>query len=71
MEKGWIDGLIPAQPIKLARVALMDAVHAYMGKKIPKRVYTTDDVVISAEDLKSFDLSDSVAPKGWKPKWTS
>lgn len=71
MRDGWIDGLIPAQPIKLARVALMDAFHAYMGKKIPKRVYTTDDVVVSREDLKSFDLSDAVAPKGWKPKWTS
>ena len=71
LRDGWIDGLIPAQPIKLARVALMDAFHAYMGKKIPKRVYTTDDVVVNKEDLKSFDLSDAVAPKGWKPNWKS
>ena len=71
LRDGWIDGLIPAQPIKLARVALMDAFHAYMGKKIPKRVYTTDDVVVNKEDLKSFDLSDAVAPKGWKPSWKS
>jgi inositol transport system substrate-binding protein len=71
MREGWIDGLIPAQPIKLARVAFMDAFYASLGRKIPETVYTTDDVVISREELEAFDQSDAMAPADWKPEWKS
>ncbi|MHB8279097.1 MAG: sugar ABC transporter substrate-binding protein [Candidatus Humimicrobiaceae bacterium] len=71
MSNGWIDGLVPAQPIKLARMTFMNAFYASVGREIPKVLYTTDDIVINKESLPTFDLSDSIAPKDWKPDWKS
>lgn len=67
MEEGWIDGLVPAQPVKLARMAVQYAFAALQGNKIPDVLYTTDDMVVDAEMLPTFDQSDAVAPEGWKP----
>lgn len=67
MNDGLLSGVLPAQPVKLARLAVMYAVDATMGNKVPKRVYTTDEFVLTKESLATFDMSDASAPKGWKP----
>ncbi len=71
MENGWYDGLIPCQPIKTARIALMSAFYASVGRELPEIIYSTDDIVIDSETLPTFDLSDAVCPEGWKPDWKS
>lgn len=71
MGNGWIDGLIPCQPIKLARMTFMNAFYASIGREIPKTLYTTDDIVIDKDALPTFDQSDAIAPKDWKPNWKS
>ncbi len=67
MADGWITGLIPAQPVKLARLAVTYAYKAALGETVPKVVYTTDEMVVDQEMLPTFDQSDAVAPPGWKP----
>ncbi|MBM3449965.1 MAG: sugar ABC transporter substrate-binding protein [Armatimonadetes bacterium] len=67
MRDGLLTGVLPAQPVKLARLAVMYAVDAAMGNKVPKRVYTTDEMVFTTQSLATFDMSDASAPKGWKP----
>ena len=68
MEQGWIDGLVPCQPVKLARMSLTYAVEAAMGQRIPPRIYTTDDMVLDFEAYTTFDTSDAMAPDGWRPR---
>ncbi len=67
MANGWITGLIPCQPVKLARMAVQYAFAAANGQKVPEKIYTTDDTVVDAKMLPSFDQSDAMAPAGWKP----
>jgi ABC-type sugar transport system substrate-binding protein len=67
MEEGWITATIPCQPIKLARSAVLYAAKAVQGEKIPKRIYTGDEIIITIENFKNFDTSDAMAPEGWKP----
>lgn len=69
MDEGWLDALLPCQPIKVGRVSLMNAFYAAIGREIPKVIYTTDDIMISRDVMETFDKSDALAPKGWKPKW--
>jgi ribose transport system substrate-binding protein len=67
LNDGLLSGILPAQPVKLARLAVVYAVDAAMGNKVPKRVYTTDEFVLTKETIGTFDMSDASAPKGWKP----
>jgi len=67
MDEGWITGLVPCQPVKLARIAVTNAYKAAIGENVPARIYTTDDIVIDKETLPTFDTSDSMAPADWKP----
>ena len=69
MEEGWITATIPCQPIKLARSAVLYAAKAVQGEKIPKRIYTGDEIIITIENLKNFDTSDAMVPEGWKPSF--
>lgn len=71
MDNGWMDALLPAQPIKIARVALMNAFYAAIGREIPKIIYSTDDIMIRRDEMETFDKSDALAPKDWKPEWRS
>jgi hypothetical protein len=43
LNDGLLSGILPAQPVKLARLAVVYAVEAAMGNKVHKRVYTTDE----------------------------
>jgi len=67
MNEGLLSGILPAQPVKLARLAVVYGIDAAMGNKVPKRVYTTDEFVLTKENMGTFDMSDAAAPKGWKP----
>jgi ABC-type sugar transport system substrate-binding protein len=71
MEDGWIDALMPAQPIKGARIALVNAFYAAIGRDVPDLIYEGDDYMIPAEEFPHFDTSDAVAPEGWQPDWKS
>ncbi len=67
MNEGLLSGILPAQPVKLARLAVVYGVDVAMGNRVPKRVYTTDEFVLTKETIGTFDMSDASAPKGWKP----
>lgn len=67
LNDGLLTGVLPAQPVKLARLSVAYAVEAALGNPVPKRVYTTDEFVLTKESLGTFDTSDASAPKGWKP----
>ncbi|MCL6451570.1 MAG: sugar ABC transporter substrate-binding protein [Acetobacteraceae bacterium] len=67
MREGWITGLVPCQPVKLARMSVMYAFKAVRGEPVPKKIYTSDEMVVDLERLATFDLSDCMAPAGWKP----
>jgi ribose transport system substrate-binding protein len=76
MKEGWIDGTIPAQPVKLAETAVEDAVKLANGEKVEGesgdpccdvRQFTGDEEVIDMESLDSYDQSPAVAPEGFKP----
>ena len=67
LNEDLLSGVLPAQPVKLARLAVSYAVEAALGNPVPKRVYTTDEFVLTKETLGTFDMSDASAPKGWKP----
>ncbi|NPV30577.1 MAG: sugar ABC transporter substrate-binding protein [Firmicutes bacterium] len=67
LREGWITGLVPCQPIKLARLAVTYAFKAAIGEEVPKKIYTTDEFAVDKEGLEHFDLSDCMAPADWKP----
>lgn len=67
MQDGWLTGIVPSAPVKLARMAVQYAFAAANGQPIPKLLYTTDEMVVDSEMLPTFDQSDAVAPPGWKP----
>lgn len=66
MKDGWLHCIIPAQPIKLANLAVKYAYAASQGQEVPSLVYTSDEVCLTQEDLKTFSASDAMAPDGWK-----
>ena len=66
MNDGWLHCIIPAQPIKLANLAVKYAYAASQGQEVPSLVYTSDEVCLTQEDLKTFSASDAMAPDGWK-----
>lgn len=68
MREGWITGLVPCQPIKVAKLAVLYGVEAFMGIDIPTCIFTTDDFPIADEELEFFDTSECMAPDGWAPK---
>jgi ribose transport system substrate-binding protein len=67
LNEGLLGGILPAQPVKLARLAVVYAVDASLGQKVPKRVFTTDEFVVTRNTIGTFDTSDAMAPDGWKP----
>jgi ABC-type sugar transport system substrate-binding protein len=67
LNEGLLGGILPAQPVKLARLAVVYAVDASLGMKVPKRVFTTDEFVLTRNTIGTFDMSDAMAPDGWKP----
>jgi ABC-type sugar transport system substrate-binding protein len=67
LNDGLLSGILPAQPVKLARLAVVYAVDAALGQAVPKRIYTTDELVLTRETIGTFDTSDAMAPAGWKP----
>lgn len=81
VEAGWIDGIIPAQPVYLARDAVLIAAALVNGESIADRgeagidpccdirAYTGDDGVFDREALKTYDPSAAVAPEGWRPSF--
>lgn len=68
MQQGWITGLVPCQPIKVAKLAVLYGVEAHMGIEIPSCIFTTDDFPVPDEELEYFDTSDCMAPDGWTPE---
>jgi ribose transport system substrate-binding protein len=67
LNEGLLTGILPAQPVKLARLSVSYAVEAALGHTVPKRIYTTDEFVLTKETIGTFDMSDASAPSGWKP----
>lgn len=67
MNDGWLHCIIAAQPIKLANLAVKYAYAASQGQKVPSRVYTSDEMCLTQEDLKTFSTNDAMAPDGWTP----
>lgn len=67
LNEGLLTGILPAQPVKLARLSVSYAVEAALGHTVPKRVYTTDEFVLTKDTIGTFDMSDASAPSGWKP----
>jgi ribose transport system substrate-binding protein len=67
MNEGWITGLVPCQPVKLARMSVMYAFKAATGEEVPKIIRTSDEFVVDLDRLATFDLSDCMAPEGWAP----
>jgi len=65
---GWIAGLVPAQPVKIARTTVLFAARAIMGVEVPQTIFSTDDIPVSTEDFPTFDNSEAMAPAGWTPK---
>lgn len=81
VEEGWIDGIIPAQPVYLARNAVLIAAALVNGESIADRgaagidpcceirAYTGDDDVFDRAALATYDPAPAVAPAGWVPKF--
>jgi ribose transport system substrate-binding protein len=67
LNDGLLTGILPAQPVKLARLSVTYGVEAALGNPVPKRIFTTDEFVLTKETIATFDMSDASAPKGWKP----
>lgn len=67
MNDGWLSCITPAQPIKLANLAVQYAYAASQGEEIPERIYTSDENCLLPEQLATFDTGDAMAPEGWKP----
>ncbi len=77
MKDKWIEGTIPAQPVRLAKMAATAAADLADKKDVEgesgvdecceKRSYTADEEVVTAKEFETFDTSNAVAPDGWKP----
>lgn len=77
MEDGWIDGTIPAQPVRLASLSIEQAVKLARGEEadgeegvdpsVEKRLYTEDEYVVDMDNIDEYDPSNAVAPEGWSP----
>ncbi len=68
LQDGWITGIVPAQPIKVAQTAVIYGVRAYMGEEIPTKVFSNDDYPILCDEAEFFDTGFCMAPDGWSPK---
>jgi ABC-type sugar transport system substrate-binding protein len=79
VESGWIDGLIPAQPVYVARYAVLSAAALVNGGSVDGetgvddccevRIYTADDDVLDSDAIGSYDPSPAVAPEDWSPNF--
>jgi ribose transport system substrate-binding protein len=77
MEDGWIDGTIPAQPVRLAYTSTEQAVKLARGEVADgdegvdpcceKRLFTEDEYVVDQQNIDEYDPSNAVAPEGWSP----
>lgn len=81
VDNGWIDGLIPAQPVYLARDSALMAASLVRGEEVEGetgvddccevRAYTADDEVLDGDALASYDSTPAVAPDDWAPSFRS
>jgi ribose transport system substrate-binding protein len=77
MQEKWIDGTIPAQPVRLAYLTATSAAKLADGQPVDgdegvdecceKRTYTGDENVMTLDEFETFDTENAVAPEGWKP----
>lgn len=67
LRDGWITGIVPAQPIKVAQNAVLFGVRALMGVEVPEIVHSSDDYPILSDEADSFDTGFCMAPDGWAP----
>ena len=77
IQRGWISGTIPAQPVRLAHLTAKSAADLAAKRQVQGRrnvdpccevrLYTGDEEVVDRQELRGFDTSQAVAPKGWKP----
>jgi ribose transport system substrate-binding protein len=77
MDEGWIDGTIPAQPVRLAYLATEQAAKLAQDQEAAgkegvdpccdKRLYTKDEYVVDESNIDDYDPSNAVAPEGWSP----
>ena len=68
MKEGWITGIVPAQPIKVAQTAVVYGVRAFMGQTVPSEVFSNDDYPILSDEIEYFDTGFCMAPEGWAPE---
>lgn len=79
VENGWMAGIIPAQPVYLARDAVLAAVALVNGESIGGEIgadpccernsYTGDDGVFDKAAMSTYDSTPAVAPADWKPNY--
>jgi ribose transport system substrate-binding protein len=77
IKAGWVDGVIPAQPVRLAQLTATSAIRLARKQSIDgkpgldtcceKRLYTAGETPVLRSQLDSFDTSNAVAPSGFKP----
>jgi ABC-type sugar transport system substrate-binding protein len=77
IKAGWVDGVIPAEPVRLADITAKSAIALAQNKPVEgktgedecceKRQYTAGEEPVLRDELDSFDASQAVAPPGFKP----
>jgi hypothetical protein len=76
MEQDKLDGTIPAQPVRLARLTALAAANLADGEAVEGksddpccevREYTDDEEVVDNKALPDYDDKEAVAPEGWEP----
>lgn len=77
IKAGWVDGVIPAQPVRLGELTAKAAIALAQDKPVEgktgedecceKRAYTAGEDPVLRDELDEFDAADAVAPKGFKP----
>lgn len=77
IKAGWVDGVIPAEPVRLAGMTAEAAIALAKDEQVEgktgvdecceKRAYTAGEEPVLRDELDSFDASNAVAPEGFKP----
>jgi ABC-type sugar transport system substrate-binding protein len=77
IKAGWVDGVIPAEPVRLAEITATSAIALAQKKPIEgktgedecceKRQYTAGEEPVLRDELDAFDASKAVAPPDFKP----
>jgi ABC-type sugar transport system substrate-binding protein len=67
MQQKEFQAVIPAEPVRLAETSVVLAIKLAEHQSVPKRVYTDSEIPLALSNLKHFNMSLALAPKGWKP----